>query len=75
MYTNNDPLGQIHNPASSDHYSHLKIVSLKSGRTNNMCENSDHYRLWQWVGLVDQQDWSRQLSTWPDQQWRFVWFC
>ena len=21
-----DPLGQIHSPASSDHYSHLKIV-------------------------------------------------
>ena len=24
----NDPLGQTHNPASSDCYSHLKIISL-----------------------------------------------
>ena len=35
----NDPLGQIHNPANSDHYSHLKIFwfwrSLeKWGRTD-----------------------------------------
>ena len=34
----NDPLGQTHSPASSDHYSHLKIVLfneiLKRGRTD-----------------------------------------
>ena len=28
-------------------------------------ENSDHYRPWLWVDLVDQQDRSRQWSTWP----------
>ena len=32
-----DPLGQTHSPASSDHYSHVKVVLfcdiLKSGRT------------------------------------------
>ena len=26
MCATNDPLGQTHSPASSDHYSHLKIV-------------------------------------------------
>ena len=24
-------------------------------RTDNMCENNDHYRPWLWVGLVDQK--------------------
>ena len=24
------------------------------GRTDNTCENNDHYRPWLWVGLVDQ---------------------
>ena len=42
----NDLPGQTHNPASSDNYSHLKIVlfcaTLK--RTDDMYENSDHYR-------------------------------
>ena len=57
----NDPLGQTHSPANSDHYSRLKFVLfceiLKSGdgRTDNTCENSDHYRPWLWVVLVDQQ--------------------
>ena len=49
-----DPLGQTHSPASSDHYSHLKVVLfcaiLKSGLTENKYENSDHYR----PCLVDQ---------------------
>ena len=35
MYAINDPFGQTHSPASSDHYSHLKVVLfceiLKSG--------------------------------------------
>ena len=45
-----DPLGQTHNPASNDHYSRLNFVLfcgiLKSGdrRTDNTCENSDHYQ-------------------------------
>ena len=56
----NDPLGQTHSPASSYHFFHLNLVLfceiLKSGegRTDNMCENSDHYRPWLGVGLVDQ---------------------
>ena len=25
-----------------------------NGRTDDMCEYSDHYRPWLWVGLVDQ---------------------
>ena len=46
--------------ASSDHYFHLKLVLLLygqtyvEGRTDNMCENSDHYRSCLWVGRVDQ---------------------
>ena len=35
MCANNDPLGQTHGPAASDHYSRLKVVLfgkiLKSG--------------------------------------------
>ena len=33
------------------------LLDLKSGdgRTDNMCENNDHYRPWLWVGWVDQQ--------------------
>ena len=27
----------------------------KWGQTDNKCENKDHYRLWQWVGRVDQK--------------------
>ena len=44
----NDPHGQTHSPASSAHYSRLKVVLfceiLKTGRTDTTCENSDHYR-------------------------------
>ena len=29
MYAINDPLGQTHSPASSDHYSHLKFVLFR----------------------------------------------
>ena len=52
----NDPLGQTHSPASSDHYSHLKVILFwdiwESGDTT--CKNSDNYRPWLWVGLVNQ---------------------
>ena len=56
----NDPLGQTYSRVSSNHYSHFKFVLfceiLKNvdGRTDPTCENSDHYRPWLWVGLVDQ---------------------
>ena len=38
----------------------LKILKSGEGgwtdrQTNGMCENSDHYRPWLWVGLVDQK--------------------
>ena len=49
MFAINDPLGQTHKPASSDHYAHLKLASLCE-----IWDNSDHYRLWLWVGRVDQ---------------------
>ena len=45
----------------SDYYSCLNFVLLlenfKSGdeRTENTFENSDHYRPWLWVVLVDQK--------------------
>ena len=57
--TVNDPLGQTPIHASSDHYSYLSFVLfceiLKSGdgRTDNSWENSDHYRPWLWVGLMN----------------------
>ena len=51
----NDSLSETHSPAISNQYFHLKVVLfckiLKSGdeqtdrRTDEMCENSDHYRL------------------------------
>ena len=57
----NDPLGQTHGPAGSNHYSHLKFVSFpifwKVGtgvRTDKTCKNSDHSGLYLWVGLMDQ---------------------
>ena len=53
----NDPLGQVHCPASSDHYFHVKFVlfyEILNLRTDNTCENSDHYRPWLWVGRMDQ---------------------
>ena len=50
---------------SSDHYSRSKVLFfceiLKSwdgrtdGQTDTTCENSDHYRPWLWVGLMDQK--------------------
>ena len=44
----NDPLGQNHSPASSDHYSQLKVVFLRDfkkwRRTEDMCEKNDPYR-------------------------------
>ena len=50
-------------PPSSDHYSHLKVVLIceilkvvpTTCETDDMRENSDHYRPWLWVGLVDQK--------------------
>ena len=50
----NDPLGQTHKLASSDHYSQLKLFCFADERTDTTCENSDHYRPWLRVGLVDQ---------------------
>ena len=56
----NDPLGQTHSLASSDHYFLLFCFAIfeKWGRTDertdNMCKNNDHYRPALWVGRVDQ---------------------
>ena len=48
MCTIYDPLGQTHNNASSDHYSHLKFsiffFKVRDGRIDTTYENSDHYR-------------------------------
>ena len=49
-----DPLGQTNNLVSSDHCFHLNSVIEKWGRTDDMCENSDPYQPWLWVGRVDQ---------------------
>ena len=73
-------------PGSSDHYSRFNFVLfcqiLKSdGRTDYTCQNSDHYRPWLWVGLVDQQE--RPQRMWmsvnllniaklKEKKWRFV---
>ena len=57
----NDPLGQTNGSANSCHCSCLnfvlfcEIVKSAGGRTDNTCENSDHYRAGLWVGLVDQK--------------------
>ena len=45
----NDPLVQTDSPARRDHYSRFKVVlksgdGRKDGRTDNTCENSDHYQ-------------------------------
>ena len=50
---------QPHSLASSNHYFHLKVKFceiFKSGDrlTDITYENSDHYQLWLWIGLVDQ---------------------
>ena len=60
----NDPLSQTHSFASRKHCFCLKFVLFceKWGRTDrwtdvrtdNMCENNDHYWPWVWVGIVDQ---------------------
>ena len=56
----NDPFGQTHSLASGDHYSRLnfalfcEILKSVPVRTDNKCENSDHYRPWLWV--VDQKN-------------------
>ena len=49
----NDPLGQTHNHAISDHWYHLKIVLFCAILKRRMCENSNHYQLWLWLGLAD----------------------
>ena len=46
----NDPLGQPTVPASSDF--RLKFWDR---RTDNLCENSDHYLPGLWAGRVDQR--------------------
>ena len=54
----NDPLSQTNSP-SSDQYFLIKffllyeILKIGDWRTDTTCENSDHYRPWLWVGLVD----------------------
>ena len=50
----NDPLGQTHSPASSDHYSHLKVVLFCDILKGEDRRKDGHYRPWLWVGLVDQ---------------------
>ena len=55
----NDPLGHTHLPTSNDQYYHLIVVLFlwgfeNWGRKDKTCENSDQYRPWLWVGLVDQ---------------------
>ena len=54
----NDPLGQTHSLASSEHCFHFVLFCqiLKSGneRTDNMYKNNYPYRPWLWVGRVDQ---------------------
>ena len=52
----NDPLGQPTVTAGSDFHLMLKFwdgLMFGDGRTDNMCENSDHYRPGLWVGLVN----------------------
>ena len=59
----NDPLGQTHILASSEHCFRLKFVLFlkvgtdgrTDGWTDDICKNNDHYRPRQWVGRVDQQ--------------------
>ena len=71
----NDPLGQTHSLASSEHCFRLKFVSLwkvgTGGRTNDMCKNNDHYRSWLWVGLVDQLETIFAGVFWAV-IWRFI---
>ena len=49
-----DAFGQTY---GKDHYFHMKIVvfcEIWNMGTDDMCENSDHYWPWLWIGLVDQ---------------------
>ena len=88
MYAINDPLGRTNSPASSDHYSDLRVVLFceisKSGngrkdrRTDNTCEYSYHYQPsepWLWVGLVDQQpnSWQVLTSIFLNFRWSWRW--
>ena len=56
----NDPFGQTHSLASSDHYFLLfRFAKFEKwgrtyGLTDSMCKNNDHYRPGLWVGRVDQ---------------------
>ena len=59
----NDPLGQTHNHANSEHCFHFVLFCyiLKSG--DDMCENNDPYRPWLWVGRVDQLCFCQPVHT------------
>ena len=51
----NDPLGQTHSLASSEHCFVLKSGDgWTDGRTDDKFKNNYHYRPWLWVGFVDQ---------------------
>ena len=56
----NDPLGQTHSHASSEHRFRFKFVLFwlvgTDGRTDDMCKNNDPYRPRLWVGRVDQNN-------------------
>ena len=66
----NDPLGQIHILASSDHFFfyYSVLLDLKSGdgrtdadvrmdeQMDNMCKNNYHYQPWLWVSRVVQKN-------------------
>ena len=53
----NDPFGQPTDPASLilKFWDERKDRRHKYVRTDNLRENSDHYRPWRWVGRVDQK--------------------
>ena len=67
----NDPICQTHNSTSSDHYT-WKLVCFarlwKWGRTDDICENSDHYRPWLLLGQVDQYSCSYGIFTYVRDQ-------
>ena len=53
----NDPLGQTHSHATILTWTlfclNIDFDFETNRRTDTTCENSDHYRPWMWVGLVD----------------------
>ena len=49
----NDPLGQPTVPPGND----FRFILEMFRRTDNLCENSDLYRPWLWVGRVDLYIW------------------